>query len=136
MESSDELGPAGHRKRLREKFERNGLGAFNDYEVVELLLTLAIPRGDVKPAAKALIATFGNLQGILDASADELRAVKGIGEVTPVARRLRQNVCNASGSPRNSRFSAHCCRYSVAHSRTMRTIIRMGELTLQIRTRP
>ena len=38
----------GHRKRLRERFLKNGLGGFADYEVVELLLTLAIPRLDVK----------------------------------------------------------------------------------------
>lgn len=84
----EELGPAGHRKRLRERFEKNGLAGFADYEIVELLLTLAIPRGDVKPTAKALIARFGNLQGIFDAPPDELRAVKGIGEVTPVALRI------------------------------------------------
>jgi hypothetical protein len=64
----------GHRKRLRERFLKNGLGGFADYEVVELLLTLAIPRKDVKRQAKELIAHFGNLRGILDAPLEELQA--------------------------------------------------------------
>jgi len=65
----------GHRKRLRERFLKNGLGGFADYEIVELLLTLAIPRLDVKEPAKALIARFGNLKGILDAPLEELRLI-------------------------------------------------------------
>lgn len=77
-----------HRQRLRERFIRNGLSGFADYEVVELLLTLAIPRLDVKVPAKALIARFGNLRGILDAPLHELQQVKGIGAVTPVALRV------------------------------------------------
>jgi DNA repair protein RadC len=75
----------GHRQRLRERFIRSGFEGFNDYEVVELLLTLAIPRSDVKQPAKALIARFGNLRGILDAPLEELQEVKGIGSVAPVA---------------------------------------------------
>jgi DNA repair protein RadC len=67
---------------------RSGFKGFNDYEVVELLLTLAIPRMDVKQPAKALIARFGNLRGILDAPPEELREVKGIGSVAPVALKI------------------------------------------------
>jgi len=79
---------AGHRHRLRERFEKSGLAGFADYEVVELLLTLAIPRSDVKQPAKELIARFGNLRGILDAQLSELRAVRGLGEVAPIALRI------------------------------------------------
>src|SRR5215475_11163109 len=75
----------GHRQRLRGRFVKSGLAGFADHEVVELLLTLAIPRSDVKQPAKALLARFGNLRGILDAPPSELQAVSGIGTVTPVA---------------------------------------------------
>jgi len=55
---------------------------------VELLLTLCIPRRDVKPLAKALLARFGSLKGILDAPLSELQAIPGTGEVTAVAMRI------------------------------------------------
>jgi DNA repair protein RadC len=78
----------GHRQRLRERFLKSGLDGFADYETVELLLTLAIPRLDVKEPAKELVARFGNLSGILDAPIEDLQAVKGIGSVTPVALKI------------------------------------------------
>lgn len=78
----------GHRQRLRERFLKGGFSGFQDYEVVELLLTLAIPRSDVKQPAKELIARFGNLRGILDAPLEDLQAIKGIGTVAPVALRI------------------------------------------------
>jgi len=92
----------GHRHRLREKFAKSGFAGWHDYEIVELLLTLAIPRGDVKPLAKALIARFKTLRGILDASTDELRQVKvsgnsrikTVGEVAPVALRVIREAGN------------------------------------------
>jgi DNA repair protein RadC len=86
--TDDEPHYYGHRQRLRERFLKSGLAGFADYEVIELLLTLAIPRADVKQPAKALIARFGNLRGILDAPIEELRAVSGIGSVTPVALQI------------------------------------------------
>jgi DNA repair protein RadC len=86
--SESERSYRGHRKRLRDRFLRSGLAGFADHEVVELLLTLAIPRSDVKQPAKALIARFGNLRSILDAPIEELQAVSGIGTVTPVALQI------------------------------------------------
>lgn len=78
----------GHRQRLRDHFLRAGIPGLKDYEFVELLLTLAIPRADVKPPAKALIARFGNLRGILDAPLEEVQQVGGLGSVAPIALRI------------------------------------------------
>ncbi|MEM7653896.1 MAG: DNA repair protein RadC [Pseudomonadota bacterium] len=69
----------GHRKRLRARFlETNGAG-FADYELLELLLFGALPRGDVKPLAKSLIERYGNFAGVLNASAPDLETVAGLG---------------------------------------------------------
>ena len=78
----------GHRQRLRERFLRSGVEGLADYEVVELLLTLAIPRSDVKQPAKRLIERFGSLRGILDAPPEDLRNVDGIGSVAPVSLQI------------------------------------------------
>ena len=78
----------GHRKRLRERFVKNGLAGFAEHEALELLLTLAIPRTDVKQPAKALLKRFGSLRGVLDAPLTELRSVPGIGEVAAVGLHL------------------------------------------------
>lgn len=109
----------GHRERLCDRFLKSGLDGFADYEVVELLLTLAIPGSDVKQPAKALVAQFGNLRGILDAPVEELRTVPGIGAVKPVALQiiravarlyLQQGVRDATSwpSPTGSRASGAC----------------------------
>ncbi len=70
----------GHRKRLKQKFLRAGIEAFHDHEVVELLLTCAIPRRDVKPQAKALLEAFGSIRGIIDADIDDLAGISGVGK--------------------------------------------------------
>lgn len=79
---------AGHRQRLRERFLKAGFAGFHDYEMVELLLTYAIPRRDVKPIAKTLIERFRGIRGILDASVEELSEVPGVGENAAVLIRL------------------------------------------------
>jgi DNA repair protein RadC len=70
----------GHRQRLRERFLKSGAESLMDYEVVELLLTYAIPRKDTKPIAKALLRTFKTLQGVFEAPVEELVEVDGVGE--------------------------------------------------------
>lgn len=78
----------GHRQRLRERFLKAGIDGLADYELVELLLTLAIPRSDVKQPAKTLIAKFGDLRSILDAPLEELQEIPGLGSVAPVALKI------------------------------------------------
>ena len=73
---------SGHRKRLRARFSANGIDSFQEYELVELLLTYAIPRRDVKPLAKLLIERFGDTTGVINASAQELLSVPGLGTTT------------------------------------------------------
>ncbi len=70
---------AGHRERLRERFSRSGLDDFADHEILELLLTYAIPRVDVNATAHHLIERFGSVAGAFDALPEELCEVDGIG---------------------------------------------------------
>ena len=70
---------AGHRNRLRLRFKKEGLNGFAPHEVLELLLTYAIPRVDTNPIAHALIHRFGSLHGVLEASPAELEQVPGVG---------------------------------------------------------
>ncbi|MBI0534143.1 DNA repair protein RadC [Roseomonas sp. KE2513] len=83
-------GPEGHRKRLRDKLLRAGPDALADYELLEMLLFLALPRVDTKPHAKRLIARFGSFAGAISAPESELRLVEGIGETAVAALRLVQ----------------------------------------------
>jgi DNA repair protein RadC len=67
----------------------------HDYELLELLLTYAIPRKDLKPVAKALIKRFGGLAGVLDATHEDLVSVPGLGSNSSVLIRLVKQVCEA-----------------------------------------
>jgi DNA repair protein RadC len=67
----------GHRERLRERFLGGGHAAMPEYELLELVLFNAIPRIDVKPLAKALLATFGDLNGVVAASEHRLLQMAG-----------------------------------------------------------
>ncbi|MCR9255342.1 MAG: DNA repair protein RadC [Alphaproteobacteria bacterium] len=75
----------GHRERLRRRFLDSGPGALADYELLEMLLFAARPRGDVKPLAKGLLDRFGSFAGTIAASKEDLLAVDGVGESTVVA---------------------------------------------------
>ncbi len=97
---------AGHRKRLRLRFQSAGLDDFAPHEIMELLLTYCIPRVDVNDRAHALINRFGSLSQTLDAPVRELCSVPGIGEEAalflsmfpPLFRRYSMDRC-AVGDP-------------------------------------
>ena len=90
-------GPQGHRGRMRARLLANGPDGLADYELVEMLLFLSIPRRDTKPLAKALINRFGAMHDLLAAPEAELRlagldpATGGVFDlVNEAARRLAQ----------------------------------------------
>ena len=70
----------GHRGRLRARFDKTGADGLPDYELLELLLFRAIPRGDTKPLAKRLMERFGTVGGVLGAEAEALKEVDGVGD--------------------------------------------------------
>jgi len=70
----------GHRERLRGRFRESGAEALADYEMLELLLFRAMPRRDVKPLAKALLARFGSFAEVISAPPKRLAEVEGLGE--------------------------------------------------------
>ncbi|MCI5143801.1 MAG: DNA repair protein RadC, partial [Candidatus Electrothrix sp. ATG1] len=92
---------AGHRQRLRDKFQEKGIEALTDTEVIELLLTFGTPRSDCKQAAKDALKKFGSLPEVLDAPSTALKKIRGMGPknifalhfVQGIARRyLRQRI--------------------------------------------
>lgn len=78
----------GHRERLRARFVKGGGDALADYELVELVLFRAIPRRDVKPLAKALLARFGSFAGVVSARPERLREIAGLGEAAIVELKI------------------------------------------------
>ncbi len=74
----------GHRKRLRERYAKNGYEALQDYEIIELLLTFVKQRMDTKPLAKQLIKKYGTIEEILKADIKDLKETEGVGDITAV----------------------------------------------------
>ena len=96
----------GHRDRLREKFAAAGGDALPDYELLELVLFRAIPRRDVKPLAKALVAPFGSFAEVVSAEPARLMEVEGVSAgvasdlkvIEAAARRLARGAIRERGS--------------------------------------
>lgn len=121
-ETTSRSSAAGHRQRLRKRFIEGGPSAVADYELMELILFLAIPRQDVKPLAKMLIDRFGGFAEAVSAPPRELGHVKGMGDAAIVAlktvaagaERLARE--EASTAPALSSFQAvvDYCRVAMA----------------------
>jgi len=78
----------GHRKRIKEKYRKNGLSGWLEYEILEFILTYAIPRRDTKTLAKKMLAECNTLSGVLDADESKLMGIDGVSEHTVLFLKL------------------------------------------------
>jgi DNA repair protein RadC len=78
----------GHRARLRDRFLNGGADALPDYEMLELVLFGAVPRGDMKPLAKDLLKRFGTFADVISAPRARLQEVKGVGDAVVAQLKL------------------------------------------------
>lgn len=72
----------GHRQRMKQQLKASGMDSLSDVQVLEVLLYYVIPRADTNPIAHRLLDRFGSLSGVLEAPAEELQKVEGMGENT------------------------------------------------------
>jgi DNA repair protein RadC len=86
---NEENDSAGHRSRLRKRLLEAGPQGFHDYELIEYLLALTIPRVDTKPLAKRLVHDFGGIGPLLSASSDLLRR-EGLTDPTIAALKIAE----------------------------------------------
>lgn len=82
-----------HRARVRERYFAGGFENMDDRAVLEMLLFYCIPRKDTNLVAKLLLDTFGSLSGVLEASPDDLRSLKGIGDNAAAFLTMLPQVC-------------------------------------------
>ncbi len=80
-----------HKQRMRERFVRDGLDGFHDYEVLELILSYSIVRKDTRSLAKSLIRRFGSLSDVLNAPVSQLTEIDGLGERSAVLLKLMRD---------------------------------------------
>lgn len=70
---------SGHRERVRNRYLKEGLDAFEDHQVLELLLFYTIPRRDTNPIAHQLLKKYGSLSALFEADPYDLQKTAGIG---------------------------------------------------------
>ena len=83
-------GAEGHRGRMRARLLRAGADALADYELLEMVLYIALPRRDTKTLARALLAEFGSFAAICAAPVNALLAIDGIGEAAAATLKVVQ----------------------------------------------
>ena len=82
-----------HRGRVRERYFAGGFENMDDRAVLEMLLFYCIPRKDTNPTAQLLLDAFGSLSGVLEASPDDLRSLRGIGDNAAAFLTMLPQVC-------------------------------------------
>ncbi|GLQ09080.1 UPF0758 protein [Devosia yakushimensis] len=91
---------AGHRQRVRERFLKVGGDALEDYELLELILQLVVPRRDTKALAKTLLREFGSFSGVFNASQARLEKIDGLGTTSVAHIKVIQAVAARFGRDR------------------------------------
>src|SRR4051812_27408590 len=71
-------GSDGHRGRMRQRLLTAGPDALADYEMLEMILFIALPRRDTKPIARAMLTRFGSFGAVIGAPVPELLAIEGL----------------------------------------------------------
>lgn len=104
MKKKDEIH-ACHRSRMKQKFLENGGDNYYPHQLLELLLFYAIPRIDTNPAAHQLLKRFSNLENVLNAGADELEEVKGIGPASACFVSAAGEICRRYSQSSEERIS-------------------------------
>ena len=101
---SDNNPHKDHRSRLRARFQNEGLSAFPDHNILELLLFYSIPRRDTNDLAHALIDKFGSLSAVFDADFNQLVNTEGVGENTATLIKLIPSICRAYLMDKETRY--------------------------------
>ena len=140
---TEESTTGGHRSRLRQRLLEAGPEGFHDYELIEYLLTLTIPRVDTKPLAKKLLSEFGGIGPLLSSNADVLRR-EGLTDPTIAALKiahaaaLRLLESRVENQPVLSSWDALCdyLHAAMAHSRIEEVRILFLNAKNMLRTKP
>lgn len=101
-----ESGNSGHRQRIKKQYIAQGVWKTDDYVLLELLLSYAIPRKDVKPIAKSLISTFGSLENVFKADIQDLSNVKEVGTHTAILIHLVKDLNRKIGYQKSEKIKS------------------------------
>lgn len=82
----------GHRKRMREDFEKGGFKTWQKHKVLEYLLYNVIPVADTNDIAHNLIKECGGFVNVFHTSKKRLMSIDGVGEKPPITYVLSVNL--------------------------------------------
>ena len=114
--NNPKLSRNGHRQRMREVYLAGGMQNAPDHNLLELFLSIIIPQKDVKELAYALINRFGSLEGVLNADANQLMTVNGIGQSAAVGIKMVVELNKRVANNRNKNVdNLNCSSEAIAY---------------------
>lgn len=126
-----ELGRDGHRERMRKLYLDGGMENAPDHNLLELFLTGVIARKDVKPLAYDLINKFGSLEGVVNASPEDLMTVNGVGDavavhiclIKDIIKRIDINKCSNIKKITSTALAFEYCRNVLANEKIEKLLL-------------